>query len=355
MYDINAEDYFMEQIFSFLPSAAEGEPISPSLLYEKGRSFGFVTEVNRKTEASLHDPELTCAFEVPYWYENTCLTKIRQDRHGCYLEEANIPLCFQADVPKQGNYLAKLTLHNPDSQDLPYFVFTGRRRLAAHGVLSADSKITLSLQVNVTDIIPRGQEERKRDCSVTITLIGAGIRMERLSLCESNVPTLYIAGDSTVTDQTGDMPYHPEQCYCGWGQMLPLFLKPTVSLSNHAHSGLTTESFRTEGHHAIVMDYLKPGDYFFIQFAHNDQKLSHLKAKEGYRANIIRYFDEVRERGAYPVLVTPLGRNTWKGIDKTYNDLLSEYAEVCRSLAAEYQVPLIDLHKASTDFINSAR
>ncbi len=71
-----------------------------------------------------------------------------------------------------------------------------------------------------------------------------------------------------------------------------------------------------------------------IQFAHNDQKLDELKAQEGYRRNLLRYISECRGMGAFPVLVTPIARNTWKGNDGTYNDLLEEYAAVCVSVGA---------------------
>ncbi|MBQ8639435.1 MAG: rhamnogalacturonan acetylesterase [Lachnospiraceae bacterium] len=340
--------------YSFSTQKTEGAlSVTPSLLYGENQPYGFVTEQNRKSEACLKYPELTSAFDVPYWYQDTRLTNIQLDEVGCFLEEDCIPLCFQTAVPSQGNYLAAVTLTNPTDQECPFVLFTGRRRIAAIQTLAPSSRLTLSLVVNVTDIIPRGQNDRKADSTVTITLIGSRIRLTSVSLRPCDVPTLYIAGDSTVTDQSGSYPYRPEQCYSGWGQALPLYLNDSVALSNHAHSGLTTESFRAEGHHAIVLDYLKAGDYFFLQFAHNDQKLDHLKAKEGYRNNLIRYIDEIRSRGAYPVLVTPLGRNTWKGNDGTYNDLLAEYADTCRLLANEYRLPLIDLHKASTDFIKS--
>ena len=97
--------------------------------------------------------------------------------------------------------------------------------------------------------------------------------------------------------------------------------------------------------------YIRPGDYLFIQFAHNDQKLESLKAEEGYRRNLLRYIGECRARGAFPVLVTPIARNTWKGNDGSYNDLLEEYAGTCISVGEQEDVPVLDLHRRSMDFI----
>ncbi len=325
--------------------------VSPTLLYGENQPFGFVTEKNRGSDSALLYPELSSGFDIPYWYRQTELTHILQDESGCYLKEDNLPLCFEANVNEQGNYLAVITLTNPTDCDRFYLLFSGRRRLVSLQTIPANSSATIKTQINVTDIIPRGQTERKNDMSVNLSLIGSEVRLSFVTLTHNDVPTIFIAGDSTVTDQSGDYPYRPEHCYSGWGQALPVYLNATISASNHAHSGLTTESFRNEGHHNIVLEAIHPGDFFFMQFAHNDQKLEHLKAEGGYRQNLIRYINEIRALGAFPVLITPLARNTWKGIDGTYNDLLCDHANACRRLASEYNVPLIDLHKASTSYI----
>ncbi|MBP5331502.1 MAG: hypothetical protein J6Y89_06590, partial [Lachnospiraceae bacterium] len=122
------------------------------------------------------------------------------------------------------------------------------------------------------------------------------------------------------------------------------------AVSNHAHSGLTTESMRSEGHYTILYDQIKKGDICLFQFGHNDQKLESLKAFEGYTANLKRYIDEIRAKEAIPVIISPLARNTWKG-DGTYNDLLEEYARACETVARDNKVPYIDLHAFSMDFV----
>ncbi|MCD7883923.1 MAG: GDSL-type esterase/lipase family protein [Lachnospiraceae bacterium] len=210
---------------------------------------------------------------------------------------------------------------------------------------------TYTMTVNVCDIIPRGQTIAYSDTTLDITILAGQPRISELTIEEVDCATIYIAGDSTVTDQSADYPYAPGTSYSGWGQMLSAYLTGDVAVSNHAHSGLTTESFREEGHYAIVEKYIRKGDYCLFQFAHNDQKLDHLKAQGGYRQNLERYIRECREKGAYPILVTPLARNTWKGGDGSYNDLLAEYAEVCKEIGSELQVPVADLHGRSMEWI----
>ena len=335
-------------------SDAEGIFVTPDRLYTKEAGYGFVTEKNRDENRDLQIPEINSGFDIWSWYKGRQLSQLTADEYGCHIDSAGkaVPLIFKADVPACGNY--RVTLHiNGGAEGIhDLTVFTQRRRLTKkEAQIAPGEDFTFSCNVNVTDIIPRGMLERVGCRSVDIAVLADISRLTGLTIEEADVPTIYIAGDSTVTDQTGSYPYNPFHCYSGWGQCFPAYINCKAAVSNHAHSGLTTESFRKEGHYAIVQEALKPGDYYFMQFAHNDQKLAHLTAAGGYRSNLIRYIDEVREKGAVPVIVTPLCRNTWKGSEGAYNDLLAEYAAECQKVGQEYGVPVLDLHKRSMDLI----
>ncbi|MCM1192639.1 MAG: rhamnogalacturonan acetylesterase [Butyrivibrio sp.] len=344
--------------------------VTASDLYSPDRGFGFVTEKNRREQERLRIPELNGAFDTVYWYRDEDLSELQEDANGVFLdseaiaaslaektgeepqgEHRRIPLSFKLDVPRQGNYRVRVTICSfKPMKDV--LIFTGRRRLGYHGDIPAGT-FTHTMTVNVCDIVPRGHTERFSDRTLDITVLGDTPRISGIEVEEAECPTLYIAGDSTVTDQSAEYPYAPGTSYSGWGQMLSAYLDIGIAVSNHAHSGLTTESFRSEGHYAIVAEYVKPGDYMFFQFAHNDQKLEELKAREGYSVNLKRYIEECRDRGAYPVLVTPLARNTWKGNDGSYNDLLAEYADVCREIGEAFEVPVLELHRLSRDFVTA--
>lgn len=131
---------------------------------------------------------------------------------------------------------------------------------------------------------------------------------------------------------------------------VPLFFKMDVE-SEGNYLFTLTESFRDEGHYDILTRLAKPGDIVLFQFGHNDQKLPHLKAEEGYRDNLIRYIAECRDKGIFPIIVTPLSRNTWREDGTHYVDLLVDYDKVCKQIGEEYEVPIIDLHGRSKDFI----
>ena len=288
-------------------------------LYQPGKGYGFVTEKNRREQKLLQIRELNSSFDTMYWYQNEQLSFLKEDENGCYLDSAEevaalerqsgepmsgsprrIPLIFKVDVPRQGNYRITLTIRSEEEMG-EILIFTGRRRLAFHGTVGA-GEFTYTMITNVCDIVPVGYSRIFADKTVDIAVLADRPRISALTVEEVNGPTVYLAGDSTVTDQPGDYPYYPGTCYCGWGQMLPAYFDTRVAVSNHSHSGLTTDSFRKEGHYAVISQYSKPGDYVFFQFGHNDQKLPGLQAKGGYRANLQRY---IKENHSFPYAAQP--------------------------------------------------
>ncbi len=350
-------------------SITEIVSVTPEDLYCPDKGFGFVVEKNRRQQDLLKIPELNSAFDTVYWYQDEDLSFLQGDDTGCFLdsdkeiahleevtgepmegEHRRIPLCFKSDVPHQGNYRVTVTIRT-DAPMKNVIIFTGRRRLGFLGDIPGNMVFNHTMMVNVCDIVPRGKKDCYTDKTLDITIVADRPKVSAVAVEEADCPTVYIAGDSTVTDQSADYPYAPGTSYSGWGQMISGYFNENVAVSNHAHSGLTTASFRKEGHYAIVEKYSRPGDYCFFQFAHNDQKLDSLKAQGGYRSNLERYVNESRERGVYPLIVTPIARNTWKGNDETYNDLLEEYAAVCIQVGQEMGVPVIDLHRHSMEFI----
>ena len=153
--------------------------------------------------------------------------------------------------------------------------------------------------------------------------------------------TVFLAGDSTVTDQK-------KEPYAGWGQMLPNFFRQGVAISNQAESGLALRSFESQKRLQKILSMMKKGDYLFIQFGHNDQKDK--RPDSGpfttYKANLVRFVEAAREKGGIPVLVTPMERRRFEE-NGEQPATLADYAEAARQVAAEQMVPLIDLNAMS--------
>lgn len=159
-----------------------------------------------------------------------------------------------------------------------------------------------------------------------------------------DVVTVFLAGDSTVTDQR-------HEPYAGWGQMLPRFFGSRVAVSNHAESGLALFSFERQKRLDKVLSMMNKGDYLLIQFGHNDQKDTRKGAGPftTYKDNLKHYVTATRAKGGLPVLVTPMERRRFDASGKTMTTL-ADYALAVRQIGMEEKVPVIDLHAMSLQF-----
>lgn len=329
--------------------------------------FGFVLDAELAAFPSLLIPEINSGFVPAWWYKNAELTALHRSGGAVYavpgpdalaedLRGRTLPLWFKADTGP-GRFRLTVTLSSETGAQ-EALVFVSRRRLAWRGALRAGETKTVEVLCDVSPVIAVGGGDaavadlgRAEDVSVDLTVLGAGLQALRISTFEG--PCVFIMGDSTVTDQPAETPYAPGATYCGWGQVLPLYTGTAFAVSNHAHSGLSTETFRERGHYGVMLPQVREGDLALIQFGHNDQKRLHLAAETGYTENLLRYIRELRARGASPVLVTSLARNTWKS-GAEYNDLLEAYADAMKRIGQSEAVPVLDLHGKSVDAVKKA-
>ena len=160
--------------------------------------------------------------------------------------------------------------------------------------------------------------------------------------CLAQKPTIYGIGDSTMANKVKP-DENPER---GWGQMLPLFFNDNITIDNRAVNGRSTRSFIAEKRWDAIYKILKPGDYVFIQFGHNDAKekdsLRYTNPHTAYRHNLIRFVKESREKGATPIIFSSIARRNFNEngvLISTHGD----YTLEARLVAQEYNVTFIDL------------
>jgi lysophospholipase L1-like esterase len=124
--------------------------------------------------------------------------------------------------------------------------------------------------------------------------------------------------------------------------MLTRFFTPAVAVANHAESGESLRSSLGARRLDKVLSTLKPGDYLFLQFGHNDMKAVDAAS---YKTDLKRFVAAARTKGGRPVLLTPMHRRTFQGnvITNSHRD----FPDAARQAAAEEGVPLIDLHAMS--------
>lgn len=157
-------------------------------------------------------------------------------------------------------------------------------------------------------------------------------------------------GDSTMANKRPQD--FPET---GWGQVFGEYFTDVIEIHNHAVNGRSTKSFRDRGHWKEVYDQLKPGDYVFIQFGHNDSKaddsLRYAAPMTDYKVNLKRYVDEIKGKKAIPVILTPVSRRKFEnGVAINSH---GDYPEAAKQLAASEFVDLIDLNQLSMEMLQS--
>ncbi|BET66604.1 pectinesterase family protein [Opitutales bacterium ASA1] len=162
--------------------------------------------------------------------------------------------------------------------------------------------------------------------------------------------TIHTIGDSTMADKP--RLEHPER---GWGQLLPEYLAGrSAVVKNYAMNGRSSKSFIDEGRWATVLENLAADDWVIIQFGHNDQKDQspdrYAAPDTDYRANLVRFVRETREKGAHPILATSVARRRWSEAGELI-DTHGRYLEVVREVGAAENVPVLELAERTADMI----
>jgi lysophospholipase L1-like esterase len=261
------------------------------------------------------------------------------------------PFLFAADVP-EGNYDVTVRLGSGKSDSVTTLKAEARRLLLESVDTKRGHAVTRSFTINVrypqlqtgesVRLKPDEQNDFDWDHRLELEFNGSHPCVRSVEITPNpKAITVYIAGDSTVTDQR-------KEPWAAWGQMLPRFFGPGVAIANHAESGESLKSFVGERRWPKLLETIKRGDYLFIQFTHNDQKpgSSHVDPFTTYQGMLKDWIDEARKRGATPVLVTSMHRRRFDAAGKIVNTL-DDYPEAMRQLAAREQVALIDLNEMS--------
>lgn len=163
---------------------------------------------------------------------------------------------------------------------------------------------------------------------------------------EKNIK-VYLIGDSTIANK--QVKAYPET---GWGMPFAYFFDQTVTVDNRAQNGRSTKSFIAENRWQPVVNDLKEGDFVLIQFGHNDEvptKVTYTPEAD-FKANLIRFITETRNKKATPVLITPVARRKFDAAGKV-EDTHAVYAAIVRAVAQENKVALIDLDKESMELL----
>src|SRR5438067_5359594 len=242
--------------FDFGPGdvAVDYEQVIPQNIYDRETGFGFepgtqITCISRPGKDALRDD--FCRSEKPFF--------------------------FSVALP-EGNYNVTATFGDAEGESVTT-IKSELRRLMLEKVETKRGKFeTRTFTVNIRTPQITGDAEVKLkdrektteiwnwDEKLTLEFNNTSPKVCALEITPAErVPTVFLLGDSTVCDQ-------PREPYNSWGQMLPRFFRAGVAVANYAESGESLRSFIAEKRLEKILSVIKPGDWLFIQFGHNDMK-----------------------------------------------------------------------------------
>jgi lysophospholipase L1-like esterase len=304
----------------------------------------------RVTAKNIYSHEAGFGFEPGL--QVVCMDRGEGDALRRDLCVSDQPFYFSVALP-EGNYNVTVTLGDPFSGSQTT-VKAELRRLMLERVETKPGKFatrTFTVNVRTPQIAGDGEvklKDREKttemwawDEKLTLEFNNTRPAVCAIEITRVDVPTVFLLGDSTVCDQ-------PREPYNSWGQMLTRFFKPGIAIANHAESGESLRSSLAAKRLDKVLSLIKPGDYLFIQYGHNDEKEKGegVGAFTTYKADLKKFVDGARRRGGIPALITPVQRRSFDKDGKITNSH-GDYPEAVRQVAKEDKVPLIDLNAMS--------
>ena len=258
------------------------------------------------------------------------------------------PYYFSVKVP-DGNYLVRVTLGGKKNSNTT--LRAEGRRLMMDNITTSKSKETRVVSFVVNKRSPLIDEKRRVkikerekdylawDDKLTLEVNGSNPAVKSIHIERTDVPTIYLCGNSTVVDQN----FEP---WASWGQMITRWFDDGVAVSNHAESGLTARTFIDSFRLEKILSTLKAGDYVFVEFGHNDEK--ERRAGDGawyhYQYQLKIFVDKVREKGAEIIFCTPTQRRFFEKDNKTIRNTHGDFPAAMKMVADLEKVSIIDLN-----------
>ncbi len=305
-------------------------------------------------------------------------TETESSGYGVYTYENTSTLdvdLYNAD------YKVEVTLVNPTSSSYTASLEAEDIAQVSDITLSAGRESTTTYEVSLIDgtlnlkfLVP-GSATSIDNASTSSVYVKEVVITRLATEYTTSKPVLYIASDSTV--QTYDAYYYPQtgwgQTFCTWFgdfteereavnstfSQAQVYESQNAVIENRSIGGRSSKSYVQEGKLEDVLEDIKAGDYLFIQWGHNDATASrpnrYVSTSE-FSKWIMMYIEGAYQRGAIPVLVTPVARYSYtydaQG-NLTWKSDFESYRQIMISIAKEKDIPIIDLTSRSGDICES--
>jgi lysophospholipase L1-like esterase len=321
---INAQDTIKTQLFYFGNAVKnkKGTPINTPIAYSAATGYGF--DSNSASNVKINSN----TFSV------------------------SKPTYFSVAVP-EGNYQVEVTMGSPEKPSNVTIKAESRRLMLNQFSVKKGKSVTKTFNVNVRSIKvddntiislkDREKEIFNWDDKLTLEFLG-DVTIHSIKIVpKDNLTVVYLAGDSTVTDQDVEP-------WASWGQFITNYFDDTVVIANYAYSGSSLGSFKGSNRLKKILSEIKKGDYLFVEFGHNDEKIKgEGNGAWGLYSNLLTEFVlSAKEKGAIPVLVTPTQRRSFNE-NGTLKETHGEFPAAMREVAKKNNISLIDITKITTE------
>lgn len=262
------------------------------------------------------------------------------------------PTYFSVKLP-EGNYQIEVAMGSDERQSNVTIKAESRRLMLDRLSVKKGKTATKVFNVNIrTPKIDDNQnislKDREKDIlnwddKLTLEFLG-DVTIQSIKITpKDNLTVVYLAGDSTVTDQDVEP-------WASWGQFITNYFDDSVVVANYAVSGSALSSFKGGNRFKKILSLIKKGDYLFVEFGHNDEKIKGEGngAWGSYSTLLAEFVQSARDKGAIPVLVTPTQRRSFNengALKETHGD----FPAAMRTVAQKNNVALIDVTKMTTE------
>lgn len=270
------------------------------------------------------------------------------------------PTRFALKVADDTYYRIRATVTTLDpSKDAMASLYTERKHpLYTEKTVSAGETLTTDFTVRVTPIYyekstPTGSI---KDEMVTVGVLGENTALVSVVIQQvETAPTVWVLGDSTVTDGNTTLPFFPLQNYTGVGTGLTKYLRRDYAMVNEGEGGLNAAD---NNHFNMVKTRIKAGDYMYVEYGHNHKS----DGPTGYKGCLDKYYNACHAVGAKLIIVSPVQSiNSWNTTTNKWDDRFggeTNFAGVGKAYVAEKveagatDIAFADLTKTSVAFVD---
>ncbi len=270
------------------------------------------------------------------------------------------PVSFGLRVDNGSYYRVRATVTtlNPEQDATASLFYERRHPVYKEVTIPAGGTYTVDFSVDVEMVNFKDDGGNFNDDMLNISLLGensalASLDIQQIDENTGTATTLWVLGDSTVTDGSASVPYFDLQNYTGVGAYLSKYLPSNIAVSNQGEGGLNATD---NNHFAIAKDNIKPGDFMYVQYGHNhknndNQSFTWEYWLNNYLGSLPKYYDACKAVGATLIIVGPIDRhnasqydsstNTWSSTLSDFSVLGEKYIECLKYGGEETAVAFV--------------